>query len=119
MDETTYLTDKTFEEFDLPTPLVQGLKDAGFSHCTRIQAQALPLLLEGHDVAGQAQTGTGKTAAFLLATYNRLLTLPPSTAHRPTSVRAVILAPTRELAIQIYRDAETLGKHTDLRLGLV
>ena len=49
MDETTYLTDKTFEEFDLPTPLIRGLKDAGFSHCTRIQAQALPLLLEGHD----------------------------------------------------------------------
>ncbi|MEE3292128.1 MAG: DEAD/DEAH box helicase, partial [Pseudomonadota bacterium] len=119
MDETTYLTDKTFEEFDLPTPLVQGLKDSGFSHCTRIQAEALPLLLEGRDVAGQAQTGTGKTAAFLLATYNRLLTLPPSTAHQPPSVRAVILAPTRELAIQIYRDAETLGKHTDLRLGLV
>ena len=119
MDETTYLTDKTFEEFDLATPLLQGLKDSGFSHCTRIQAEALPLLLEGHDVAGQAQTGTGKTAAFLLATYNRLLTLPPSTAHRPTSVRAVILAPTRELAIQIYRDAETLGKHTNLRLGLV
>ncbi|MCH2481883.1 MAG: DEAD/DEAH box helicase [Gammaproteobacteria bacterium] len=119
MDETTYLTDKKFEEFDLPTALAQGLKDAGFSYCSRIQAQALPLLLEGHDVAGQAQTGTGKTAAFLLATYNRLLTIPPSTDQRPTSVRAVILAPTRELAIQIYRDAETLGKHTDLRLGLV
>ena len=99
MDESTYLTDKTFKEFDLPTSLVQGLKDAGFSHCTRIQAEALPLLLEGHDVAGQAQTGTGKTAAFLLATYNRLLTLPSTTDHQPTSVRAVILAPTRELAI--------------------
>lgn len=78
----------------------------------------MPLTLAGRDVAGQAQTGTGKTAAFLIATFNRLLRHPPDEGRKPNQVRALILAPTRELAIQIHRDAAKLGHYTGLRLGL-
>ena len=119
MKNASHLTQKKFSEFNLHTTLFLGLEEAGFEYCTPIQAESLPLLLAGQDVAGQAQTGTGKTAAFLLATFSRLLTNPPLDSHTSTSVRAVILAPTRELAIQIYRDASVLGKHNDLKLGLV
>ena len=119
MKNASHLTQKKFSEFNLHTTLFLGLEEAGFEYCTPIQADSLPLLLAGQDVAGQAQTGTGKTAAFLLATFSRLLTNPPLDSHTSTSVRAVILAPTRELAIQIYRDASVLGKHNDLKLGLV
>ena len=62
----------TFESFSLAPPLMQGIRDAGFTYCTPIQAQTLPLALSGRDVAGQAQTGTGKTAAFLVAMYQAL-----------------------------------------------
>jgi ATP-dependent RNA helicase RhlB len=113
-----HLSECEFNSFDLPSELMQGLEDAGFSRCTPIQARTLPLSLKGLDVAGQAQTGTGKTAAFLLATFKHLLTHPPMEGRRPNQPRALILAPTRELAIQIHRDAEILGKHTGLRLGL-
>ena len=119
MEDLSYLTDKKFTEFDLVPELLQGLEAAGFNCCTKIQAESLPLALAGNDVAGQAQTGTGKTAAFLLAIFNHLLTRPRHEQHQLTSVRAVVLAPTRELAIQIHRDARLLGKYTDLRLGLV
>jgi ATP-dependent RNA helicase RhlB len=74
--------------------------------------------LKGRDVAGQAQTGTGKTAAFLIATFNYLLRHAADEQRKPNQVRALILAPTRELAIQIHRDAAKLGKHTGLQLGL-
>ncbi|MDX1253308.1 MAG: ATP-dependent RNA helicase RhlB [Gammaproteobacteria bacterium] len=116
---TTHLTDTLFSSFDLPAALQQGIEEAGFSYCTPIQAATLPLALAGKDVAGQAQTGTGKSAAFLLATMHRLLMAPDSPKRRPNQPRAVILAPTRELAIQIHKDAEVLGKHTGLKLGLV
>ena len=98
---------------------MQGIIDAGFTHCTPIQAQTLPLALQGRDVAGQAQTGTGKTAAFLVALYQSLLTHPTAPSRSPTSIRALIVAPTRELAAQIHKDAEVLGKHTGLRLAVV
>ncbi len=114
-----HLTDIRFDSFDLPRELLQGIEDAGFSHCTPIQAKALPLVLAGKDCAGQAQTGTGKTAAFLLALFQELLRYPPDEDRRATQPRALVLAPTRELAIQIWRDADTLGKHTGLKLGLV
>jgi len=78
----------------------------------------LPLTLNGQDVAGQAQTGTGKTAAFLIATFNFLLRNPADEQRKPRQVRALILAPTRELAIQIHRDAVKLGQYTGLKLGL-
>ncbi len=112
-----HLTDLTFSSFALPDALLRGLNDLGFTHCTPIQAETLPVALTGRDVAGQAQTGTGKTIAFLLATFAHLLRYPPVAVseYRP---RAVIMAPTRELAIQIHREAETLAKHTGLRLGL-
>ncbi len=114
-----HLSDISFSSFDFPYSLRQGIDDAGFSRCTPIQAATLPLALSGKDVAGQAQTGTGKTAAFLLAVMNRLLTVPASPARRANQPRAVILAPTRELAIQIHKDALLLGRHAGLTLGLV
>ncbi|MEE2803555.1 MAG: DEAD/DEAH box helicase [Pseudomonadota bacterium] len=119
MNNASYLTDQPFSQLDLAPELIRGLETAGFSHCTQIQQLTLPLALEGKDVAGQAKTGTGKTAAFLLAIFNRLLCQPRHPQHRDKSVRAVVLAPTRELAIQIHRDAANLGRFTDLRLGLV
>ena len=115
----TPLTDLRFAELDLAQELLRGLEDAGFERCTPIQAQTLPLALRGEDVAGQAQTGTGKTAAFLVACYDRLLKQPPSPGRRPSQPRALIIAPTRELAIQIHRDAELIGRHAGLRLALV
>ncbi|MCZ6560010.1 MAG: DEAD/DEAH box helicase [Gammaproteobacteria bacterium] len=113
------LTDVEFDSFELTPELNQGLADAGFEFCTPIQAKALPRALAGDDVAGQAQTGTGKTAAFLLALFQRLLTRPASPRRRLNDPRAMILAPTRELAIQIAKDAEILGSHTGLKIGLV
>jgi ATP-dependent RNA helicase RhlB len=110
------LTDTRFEEFDLAPPILKGLQEAGFSQCTPIQAETLPLALAGKDVAGQARTGTGKTAAFLLAIFKQLLS-DQSKGPGPNP-RAIAIAPTRELAIQIHRDAELLGKYTGLRFLL-
>jgi ATP-dependent RNA helicase RhlB len=112
------ITDIGFASFDLPAEVMQGIEEAGFLSCTPIQEKSLPLTLAGKDVAGQAQTGTGKTAAFLIATFNYLLRHPVDAARKPSQVRALILAPTRELAIQIHRDATKLGQYTGLRLGL-
>jgi ATP-dependent RNA helicase RhlB len=98
---------------------MEGIRDAGFTVCTPIQAQTLPIALAGKDVAGQAQTGTGKTAAFLLALYQSLLTRPPAANRAPTSVRALVVAPTRELAVQIHHDGEILGRHTGLKQAVV
>ena len=116
---THHLSDKSFSEFGLPEALLAGIREAGFDRCTPIQAGTLPLALAGRDVAGQAQTGTGKTAAFLLATFAHLLSHPSNPDRKSTSPRAIMLAPTRELAIQIHKDAEVLGKHTGFKLGLV
>jgi len=105
----------TFASFGLAPQVMDGIRQAGFVTCTPIQAQTLPIALAGRDVAGQTQTGTGKTAAFLVAMYHSLLTRPASAQRQPTSVRALIVAPTRELAVQIHHDALTLGAHTGLR----
>ena len=113
-----YLSSTTFSSFSLDESLVKGLEELKFSHCTEIQAESLPFALAGKDVAGQAQTGTGKTAAFLLATYQYLLSRPAPEQRRQTQPRALIMAPTRELAIQIHKDAEGIGAHTNVRLGL-
>ncbi len=113
-----HLSEILFSSFDLPDKLAQGIDEAGFLACTPIQEETLPLTLKGQDVAGQAQTGTGKTAAFLIATFNHLLMHPAPEGRKPTQARALILAPTRELAIQIHRDAMALGQHTGLRLGI-
>src|SRR5580658_8593738 len=104
-----------FATLGLKPQVMQGVTAAGFSYCTPIQAQALPIALAGRDVAGQAQTGTGKTAAFLIALYQALLTRPAPANRAPTSIRALIVAPTRELAVQIHHDALILGAHTGLR----
>jgi ATP-dependent RNA helicase RhlB len=105
----------TFASLGLKPEVMQGINAAGFVNCTPIQAQTLPIALTGHDVAGQAQTGTGKTAAFLVALYQTLLTRPAPATRSATSVRALIVAPTRELAVQIHHDALSLGAHTGLR----
>ena len=105
-----------FREFKLDNRLLRILDEIGFRECTPVQAECLPLILEGHDIAGQAQTGTGKTAAFLLSTIHFLIT--KKTANN-RNLRAVIIAPTRELAIQIHKDAEILNRHCGLKIGLV
>ena len=109
----------SFDSLGLEPVLARGIRGAGFVNCTPIQAQTLPIGLAGRDVAGQAQTGTGKTAAFLIALYQTLLKNPPTAQRTSTSVRALIVAPTRELAVQIHSDAEILGKHTGFRHALV
>ena len=109
----------TFASLGLVNEVMEGIKQAGFVDCTPIQAQTLPMALAGRDVAGQAQTGTGKTAAFLVALYQSLLTRPAGAGRARSSVRALIVAPTRELAVQIHHDALTLGAHTGLRHSVV
>ncbi len=108
----------SFAELPLSDSLRQGISELGFTHCTPIQSQALPLALEGKDVAGQAQTGTGKTAAYLIALFEHLGGNAPLKAREP-GPRALIVAPTRELAVQIHKDATALGKHLSYRFGLV
>jgi ATP-dependent RNA helicase RhlB len=105
-----------FHDFDLPLPLLRGIQSAGFSYCTPIQGASLPHTLRGHDMVGKAQTGTGKTAAFLISTISDLLNHPIEDERYMGEARALILAPTRELAIQIGEDAEQLVKHTDLKV---
>jgi ATP-dependent RNA helicase RhlB len=108
----SHLTDVLLSEYDLPDEVRWGLGEADFVFATPIQALALPIALTGRDVAGQAQTGTGKTAAYLITIFTRLLRRPrPGPAHGP---RALIVAPTRELVVQIRQDAELLGRHTGL-----
>jgi ATP-dependent RNA helicase RhlB len=116
--ENFYLSQTRFTDFPLDERLLASIRETGFEFCSRIQAETLPLALAGQDIAGQAQTGTGKTGAFLVAVFQHLLTNPLPVAGAGT-VRCMILAPTRELAIQIARDAEELGKHTGLRSVLV
>ncbi|MBB1087714.1 ATP-dependent RNA helicase RhlB [Lysobacter sp. SG-8] len=113
------LTDVTFDSFGLHPDLLAGLEGAGFTRCTPIQAMTLPIALTGRDVAGQAQTGTGKTLAFLVAVMNRLLTRPALAERKPEDPRALILAPTRELAIQIHKDAVKFGSDLGLKFALV
>jgi len=112
----THLTETKFTDLELAPQVVTGLEAMGFHNCTSIQAKSLPVLLTGKDIAGQAQTGEGKTIAFLAATYHKLLQQPTPEHNQP---RALIMAPTRELAIQIHRDAIAMAKSTNLRLGVV
>ncbi|HVN30896.1 MAG TPA: DEAD/DEAH box helicase [Thermoanaerobaculaceae bacterium] len=102
---------RTFAEFNLPPAVQRGLDEAGFTRCTLVQAEVLPLTLAGRDVAAQAQTGTGKTAAYLVTIFTKLLSSP---APEPRVPRALVVAPTRELVVQVAADAEKLGVHTGL-----
>ena len=110
------LTDLAFSTLDLAPEVQDGLRTAEFTHATPIQALTLPFALEGRDVAGQEHPGTGKTAAFLLTFFQRLLESPNEDAG--TNPRALVLAPTRELALQIHKDAVLLGTGNGLKLGL-
>ncbi len=114
----THLTTDKFAQMGLEPEVLAGLEAKGFHYCTPIQALSLPLLVEGHDLAGQAQTGTGKTIAFLAATFNYLLTHPLTKPRLVNQPRAIIMAPTRELAVQIYNDADSMAASTGLKLGL-
>jgi ATP-dependent RNA helicase RhlB len=115
--EKNHLTHTPFTKFHLTPSLLESLEDHGFEYCTPIQAATLPLALSGKDLAGQAQTGTGKTAAFLLATLHYLMEAPVEEERR--GPWAIVLAPTRELAVQIHRDAEQLGCYTGLKFAAV
>ena len=114
--QTTHLTDTHFSDLPLHSDLISALNNTNFKHCTPIQALSLPHLLEGNDIAGQAQTGTGKTMAFLVATFHHLLANASQSNGQP---KAIIMAPTRELAVQIHNDAKPLSDHTGLSLGLI
>ena len=102
-----------FEELALPAPIMAAIGDLGFTRCTPIQGEVLPYSLSDYDVTGQAQTGTGKTAAFLITILARQLEFPRETTLPPGTARSLVLAPTRELALQIEADAKTLAKHMD------
>ncbi len=112
-----HLSDLRFDSLTLHDNVRAGIREAGFEFCTPIQASTLPIALEPRDVAGQAQTGTGKTAAFLIATFQKLLASTPDPEQKKQP-RAFMLAPTRELAMQIAKDGELLGKHTGFKIGL-
>ena len=114
-----HLSQLTFDSLNIPETVKRGIAEQGFTRATPIQAQTLPVALADRDVAGQAQTGTGKTAAFLIALFNRLLT-DPGAPNRPVNApRAIVIAPTRELAVQIHSDALAIGKFTGLKFAIV
>ena len=107
----------SFEELNLQQPLLQALRELEFPYCTPIQAAVLRYSLGGHDAIGRAQTGTGKTAAFLLTVLNDLLLNPlPTDVRYAGEPRALILAPTRELALQIAKDAKALAQYTSFKV---
>ncbi|KAF0185152.1 MAG: ATP-dependent RNA helicase RhlB [Nitrospirae bacterium] len=103
-----------FDELVIPEPVREGIRAAGFTECTPVQALTLPEALQGKDIAAQAQTGTGKTAAFLIAIFSRMLTMPHSGSGQ--SPRVLVVAPTRELVIQIYEEAKVLSGSSGFRI---
>ncbi|MGN0832763.1 MAG: DEAD/DEAH box helicase [Kiritimatiellia bacterium] len=106
---------RRFHDFDLPSEVMHGIADLGFKYCTEIQALSLEQALQGKNIAGKAQTGSGKTAAFLVAILTRYLRTPENRAKNGGNPRALVIAPTRELVIQICKDADAIGKYTGLR----
>lgn len=103
-----------FEELNIPEQVIEGIRAAGFAECTPVQALTLPEALRGRDIAAQAQTGTGKTAAFLISVFSRMLTLPPPGPG--PSPRALVIAPTRELVVQIEAEAKILSGSAGFRI---
>ncbi|MGH7324247.1 MAG: DEAD/DEAH box helicase, partial [Candidatus Rokuibacteriota bacterium] len=108
-----------FESLTLPEPVMQGIREAGFVTATPIQEATLPLALKGKDVAGQSQTGTGKTAAFLISAFTRLLREQDRPGRPANAPRVLVIAPTRELTVQIESDARLLGRFTPFRIVAV
>lgn len=108
-----------FADLKLPMPVLHAISDLGFQYCTPIQQRVLKFTLAGHDAIGRAQTGTGKTAAFLLTILTDLLKNSPDEERYAGEPRALILAPTRELAMQIAKDAQDLSKYTGLKVVTV
>jgi len=103
-----------FDDLEIPEAVLKGIKTAGFLQCTPVQAATLPDALDGKDIAAQAQTGTGKTAAFLIAIFSRMLKQQPQKqGHSP---RALVIAPTRELVSQIHAEALVLGQFTGFKI---
>jgi len=119
MPKMSAMSSTTFSELNLPQTLQQGIDDLGYTELTAVQQIALPMTLAGKDVAGQGRTGTGKTATFLISILNQLLTKPAKDGRTPQHPRAVVIAPTRELVIQIGQDAEKLAKYTDVKVHTV
>lgn len=107
---------KRFHDFNLPDDVLRAIADQNFEYCTGIQAETIPVALAGKDIIGKAQTGTGKTAAFLLGIITDLLDFPIAEKRRLGEPRALIVAPTRELALQIADDAVGLSKHSALHV---
>ena len=105
-----------FHDLDLPLPLMHAIADLKFQFCTPIQTQALPDALLGRDLIGRASTGTGKSAVFLIAIFTRLLREQERGKSPVGTPRALIIAPTRELVIQIAKDAKALAKYTNLKI---
>jgi ATP-dependent RNA helicase RhlE len=103
----------SFEQFNLHSTITAGVKALGYTHPTPIQREAIPLVMEGRDVVGLAQTGTGKTAVFVLPTLQRLLAGPPG------KVRALILGPTRELIEQTHKAIGRMGRSTRIRSATI
>ena len=111
------MEDKTrFHDLGLRDEIMHGIADLGFQYCSPIQAAILPQTLQGHDAIGKAQTGTGKTAAFLITLFNDMLSHPPEGERFLGEPRGLVIAPTRELVMQIAADAEDLGKYTGLKV---
>lgn len=109
----------TFRQLNLPAALLQATDELGYTHCTEIQGLSIPAITAGRDIAAQAQTGTGKTAAFLLGSFAQLLAHPAARDRRKDQPRMLVIAPTRELAIQIKKDADDLSKYTGLTSSVV
>ena len=113
------MSDDTFAGYGLPEPLQRAIADLGFERCTPVQSEVLPYSLSDYDITGQAQTGTGKTAAFLITMLTRHEENPLERPNPPGTPRALILAPTRELALQIEADAIDLSRYLDTTIVAV
>ena len=107
-----------FHDLALPHPVMDAIDDLGFTDCTPIQREVLPFSLADYDVTGQAQTGTGKTAAFLITILARQIEHPLERPNPPGFTRSLVLAPTRELALQIEADARDLGRYTGATIAV-
>lgn len=104
-----------FHDFDLPENLMHAIADLNFQYCTPVQALSLPKALQGKDVAAKAQTGTGKTAAFLITALAHFHKNPAPVSRQPGAPRMLVLVPTRELAVQVFKDAKDLGRYTPVQ----